>query len=66
MIECAWCRTEFEPRKGGRPQRFCSENDCRDKLWKAFRAWGEQQYRLGKVTIEELRALLDEQSEESA
>ena len=24
---CLWCDTEFEPRKGGSPQRFCDPKD---------------------------------------
>ncbi|MFK5282868.1 hypothetical protein ACI3PL_25210, partial [Lacticaseibacillus paracasei] len=32
MVKCAFCSSEFQPRAGNRPKRFCSKK-CADKFY---------------------------------
>jgi hypothetical protein len=48
------CETEFEPRKGGSPQRFC-HSKCRDAFHSAGRRWAEQAVVSGHLSVAELR-----------
>ena len=45
---CTWCHGVYDPRRGGKAQRFCSA-DCRVEYFAACRAWGEQEHRRGAV-----------------
>src|SRR5205823_10318011 len=51
---CAWCETEFEPRKGGSPQRFCATK-CRDAFHSAGRRFACRVVLSGRLTVAELR-----------
>ena len=51
---CLWCETEFEPRKGGSPQRFC-KSKCRDAFHTVGRRWAEMAVLSGRLTVAELR-----------
>ena len=55
---CTWCGAEFESRgTGGSAKRFCSKN-CRHDFHSACRAWGEEAYGTGEVSIFQLRTCL--------
>ena len=49
-----WCEREFEPRKGGSPQRFCHAK-CRDAFHSAGRRWAECAVLSGRLGVAELR-----------
>jgi hypothetical protein len=51
---CLWCETEFEPRKGGSPQRFCAAK-CRDAFHSAGRRFAEHAVLSGLLTAADLR-----------
>jgi hypothetical protein len=51
---CFWCDTEFEPRKGGSPQRFCNSK-CRDAFHSAGRRFAEHAVLSGLRTAADLR-----------
>jgi hypothetical protein len=51
---CLWCETEFEPRKGGSPQRFCNSK-CRDAFHSAGRRFAEHAVLSGLLTAADLR-----------
>jgi hypothetical protein len=51
---CLWCQADFEPRRGGSPQRFCCA-DHRSMFWAAARHWAERAVMAGVLTVEELR-----------
>ena len=51
---CLWCDTEFEPRKGGSPQRFCNSK-CRDAFHSAGRRFAEHAVLSGLLTAADLR-----------
>jgi hypothetical protein len=51
---CLWCDTEFEPRRGGSPQRFCHPK-CRDAFHSAGRRWAECAVLGGRLGVAELR-----------
>src|SRR5580704_13070709 len=51
---CLWCETEFEPRKGGSPQRFCTAK-CRDAFHSAGRRWAEHAVLSGLLAAADLR-----------
>jgi hypothetical protein len=51
-VVCLWCETEFEPRKGGSPQRFC-QTKCRDGFHSAGRRWAEQAVISGRLSVAE-------------
>ena len=51
---CLWCDTEFEPRKGGSPQRFCNSK-CRDGFHSAGRRFAEHAVLSGLLTAADLR-----------
>jgi len=52
--KCLWCDDEFEPRKGGSPQRFCHPKH-RDAFHSAARRWAEHAVLNGRLTVAELR-----------
>lgn len=54
MGACLWCCAQFEPRVGGKPQRFCSPG-CRGAFHTAARRWAEDAVARGALTVEELR-----------
>src|SRR5437773_8004601 len=54
---CLWCDTEFEPRKGGSPQRFCNSK-CRDAFHSAGRRFAEDAVLSGLLTAADLRMAL--------
>ena len=52
---CPWCGDPFTPRHtGGKPQRFCSTHCPRDHE-AALRAWAQDQFAQGKVSIADLQ-----------
>jgi hypothetical protein len=51
---CLWCQADFEPRRGGSPQRFCC-SDHRARFWAAARQWAERAVTAGVLSIYELR-----------
>ena len=51
---CLWCDTEFEPRKGGSPQRFCNSKH-RDAFHSAGRRYAEHAVLSGQLTVADLR-----------
>ena len=51
---CLWCDTEFEPRKGGSPQRFCDPKH-RDAFHSAGRRFAEDAVLIGLLTAADLR-----------
>jgi hypothetical protein len=51
---CLWCQADFEPRRGGSPQRFCC-SDHRARFWAAARQWAERAVTAGVLTVHELR-----------
>src|SRR5438552_10513953 len=51
---CLWCDTEFEPRKGGSPQRFCNSKH-RDAFHSAGRRFAEHAVLSGLLTAADLR-----------
>jgi hypothetical protein len=51
---CLWCEREFEPRKGGSPQRFCHPK-CRDAFHSAGRRWAERAVLGRRLGVAELR-----------
>jgi hypothetical protein len=51
---CLWCEGEFEPRKGGSPQRFC-QTKHRDAFHSAGRRFAERAVLSGRLTVAELR-----------
>ena len=51
---CLWCDTEFEPRKGGSPQRFCDPKH-RDAFHSAGRRFAEHAVLSGLLTAADLR-----------
>ena len=51
---CLWCDTEFAPRKGGSPQRFCNSK-CRDAFHSAGRRFAEHAVLSGLLTAADLR-----------
>ena len=51
---CLWCDTEFEPRKGGSPQRFCDPKH-RDAFHSAGRRFAEHAVLGGLLTAADLR-----------
>src|SRR5947209_19976659 len=51
---CLWCETEFEPRKGGSPQRFCNSKH-RDAFHSAGRRYAEHAVLGGQLTVADLR-----------
>lgn len=52
---CGWCDGLYHPRAtGGRPQRFCGEQ-CRRAFEAALRAWAQDEFAAGRVTITLLR-----------
>ena len=51
---CLWCETEFEPRKGGSPQRFCDPKH-RDAFHSAGRRFAEHAVLSGLLTAADLR-----------
>src|SRR5437588_4983365 len=51
---CLWCEAEFEPRKGGSPQRFCNSK-CRDAFHSAGRRFAEHAVLSGLLTAADLR-----------
>ncbi len=53
--KCRWCSEPFTPRSdGGKPKRFCSER-CRRAKDAALRAWAQDQFAKGRVTIAALQ-----------
>jgi hypothetical protein len=50
---CLWCGDEFEPRRGGSPQRFCPPK-YRDALYLARRRWAGRTVISGHLTVAEL------------
>jgi len=52
--KCLWCDDEFEPRKGGSPQRFCHPKH-RAAFHSAGRRWAERAVLSGRLTVDELR-----------
>lgn len=54
MTRCLWCGQSFEPRKGGKPQRFCGPTHRR--LFHIMaRRWAERAVDLGLLTADDLR-----------
>ena len=53
---CWWCGTEFNPRNGGSPQRFC-KTKCRDAFHSAGRRWAEMAVLSGVITVGDLMPL---------
>jgi hypothetical protein len=51
---CLWCEGEFEPRKGGSPQRFCNSKH-RDAFHSAGRRYAEHAVLSGQLTVADLR-----------
>ena len=52
---CPWCGEAFGRRSsGGKPQRFCSMR-CRRAMDAGLRAWAQQQFAMGRVSIAELQ-----------
>src|SRR5437764_8074970 len=51
---CLWCEGEFEPRKGGSPQRFCDPKH-RDAFHSAGRRFAEHAVLSGLLTAADLR-----------
>src|SRR5207248_1120132 len=51
---CLWCETEFEPRKGGSPQRFCNSKH-RDAFHSAGRRYAEHAVLSGQLTVADVR-----------
>src|SRR5205814_9056784 len=51
---CLWCEGEFEPRKGGSPQRFCNSKH-RDTFHSAGRRYAERAVLGGLLTAGDLR-----------
>ena len=52
---CPWCGEAFGRRSaGGKPQRFCSTR-CRRAMDAGLRAWAQQQFAMGQVSITELQ-----------
>ena len=51
---CLWCEGEFEPRKGGSPQRFCNPKH-RDAFHSAGRRYAEHAVLSGILTAADLR-----------
>lgn len=51
---CLWCQTQFEPRRGGSPQRFCCAAH-RLAFWSALRRWGERAVASGVLTVARIR-----------
>jgi hypothetical protein len=51
---CLWCEGEFEPRKGGSPQRFCNSKH-RDAFHSAGRRYAEHAVLNGQLTVADLR-----------
>ena len=52
--KCLWCGDEFEPRKGGSPQRFCHPKH-RNAFHSAGRRWAERAVLSGRLTLAQLR-----------
>ena len=53
-VACLWCGIEFEPRKGGSPQRFCCP-EHRDAFHSAGRRFAERAVLSVHLTVAELR-----------
>jgi hypothetical protein len=51
---CLWCEGEFEPRKGGSPQRFCNPKH-REAFHSAGRRYAEHAVLSGHLTAADLR-----------
>ena len=52
---CPWCGKVFDRRStGGKPQRFCSTR-CRRAMDARLRAWAQEQFDMGRVSIVELQ-----------
>ena len=51
---CAWCGHDFQRRRGGSPQRFCSTKH-RALFWSTLRRWGERAVAAGSLTIADIR-----------
>ena len=51
---CLWCEGEFEPRKGGSPQRFCNPKH-RAAFHSAGRRYAEHAVLSGQLTVADLR-----------
>jgi hypothetical protein len=53
-VRCLWCQKQFEPRRGGSPQRFC-RSSCRMAFWSALRRWGERAVAAGVLSLDQIR-----------
>jgi hypothetical protein len=51
---CLWCEGEFEPRKGGSPQRFCNPKH-RAAVHSAGRRYAELAVLSGQLTVADVR-----------
>ena len=51
---CSWCSSDFQPRQGGKPQRFCSEV-CRAAFHRGCRVWAVRAVDEGRLTVVEIR-----------
>ena len=52
---CEWCGIPIKPRRdGGKPQRFCSP-EHRLALHRTLKKWAMNQWKLGKITTDQLR-----------
>lgn len=56
-LHCLWCRKPFEPRRGGRRQRYCS-SECRRTLDRAIRTWAGKMLEAGLLPVGFLRTYL--------
>ena len=50
---CLWCGQPFEPREGGKPQRFCQPTHRRafDKAARAYVVWAIKTGRLSRTEL---------------
>ncbi len=55
---CAWCDRSFEPRRGGKEQRFCVTAHRR-AYERAAREWVRRALDAGTLTMADLRKVLD-------
>jgi len=51
---CEWCGTPFEPRHGGKAQKFCSAG-CRIALHRVARLWALGELEAGRLSVAALR-----------
>lgn len=54
-VKCPWCSTDFTPRAGGKPQKFCTPA-CRRDMAHAVNAWVSAALDAGMLTAKDLRS----------